>query len=35
MSSDGSKAIQNGYHILTDNKSVEELTHIVLEYIGT
>lgn len=35
MSSDGSKAIQNGYHILTDNKSVEELTCIVLEYIGT
>lgn len=35
MSSDGSKAVQNGYHILTDSKSVEELTYIALEYIVT
>lgn len=34
MSSNGSKAIQNGYHILTDNKSVDELARITLEYIG-
>lgn len=34
MSSNGSKAVQNGYHILTDNKTVDELTRIALEYIG-
>lgn len=34
MSSNGSKAVQNGYHISTDNKTVDELTRIVLEYIG-
>ena len=33
MSSSGSKALPNGYHILTDDKSVEELTCIALEYI--
>ena len=34
MSSNGSKAVQNGYHILTDNKTVDELTRIALEYLG-
>ena len=34
MSSNGSRAVQNGYHISTDNKSVDELARIVLEYIG-
>lgn len=34
MSSDGSKAVQGGYHILTDNKSVNELARLVLGYIG-
>lgn len=34
MSSNGSKTVQNGYHISTDNKTVDELTCIVLEYIG-
>lgn len=34
MSSNSSKTIQNGYHISTDDKSVDELARIVLEYIG-
>lgn len=34
MSSNSSKAVQNGYHISTDNKSVDEVARIVLEYIG-
>ena len=33
MASAGSKAIQGGYHISTDNRSVEELAEVVLEYI--
>lgn len=34
MSSNGSKTVQNGYHISTDNRTVDELACIVLEYIG-
>ena len=34
MSSAGSKALENGFHISTDDKSVSELAEIVLEYIG-
>lgn len=34
MSSEGSAAIPNSYHIITDQKTVEELTRIVLAYIG-
>ena len=34
MSSNGSKTVQNGYHISTDNRTVDELACIVLEYIA-
>ncbi len=34
MSSSASKAITGGYHIFTDDKSVDELVSIVLEYIA-
>ena len=33
MFSDGSAAIPNGFHIATDQKTVDELTRIVLEHI--
>lgn len=33
MSSNGSKEITGGYHISTDNKSVDELVRIVLDYL--
>jgi len=33
MSSAGSKAVTGGYHIVTDDKSVDELAEIVLEHI--
>ena len=33
MSSDGSAAIPNSFHIATDHKTVDELTRIVLEHI--
>ena len=33
MSSDGSAAIPNSFHIATDQKTVDELTRIVLEHI--
>lgn len=33
MANEGSKAVSGGYHIQTDNKSVEELAKEVLDYI--